>query len=282
MDLFYSNVHFDSERRLWQWCSARLRRRWQRDTICPFGILMGLTLSALDYEGEAEEETSRRVKLGGEALTHDRVGELMDTFPADLLDLALFQSDTIQPLNLDDIRARFCRNERLDDITKMTIARETGYGDSWVDEGLHPSSLIAEWSRCFNALKNALKNRLRQETEKLEATKCALLDLVDLPKIHARFREEARVYCVRRTPKDILNLATRAKLLDAYKRFCLTADPAELPEMIWRLISPGVREAIERAGHSTDDVIVDFLSFDADETRDALLQGWQSQRPRLP
>ena len=26
----------------------------------------------------------------------------------------------------------------------------------------------------------------------------------------------------------------------------------------------GVRDAIERAGHSTDDVIVDFLSFDAD------------------
>ena len=87
---------------------------------------------------------------------------------------------------------------------------------------------------------------------------------------------------MRPTPKDILNLATRAKLLNAYKRFCLAAEPAELPELIRGMISPGVRDAIERAGHSTDDVIVDFLGFDADDTREALLQGWQSQRPRLP
>lgn len=284
MDPYFSNLRLDSERMVWKWCSSKLRRQWERErTICPAIILMGLArITASRSEDEEEVVYSVSVAPSCEAvLTQDRITDFMDGYPDNLLELALFESPKLERFSLDDIRGGYCQNSRLDALAKMTMARERRFGPCWLEEGIHATGILEEWDRCFRPLKSALQHRFCNEKEKLEARRQALLGLIDLNEIAARIRDLSRPNPTR-TPRGLLNLASRLKLLDAYESVDDSADIDEAIETLYRTITPGVRDAIERSGYSTEEVLVDFINFDLDETRDSLFAVGNSPRPRLP
>jgi hypothetical protein len=107
----------------------------ERAVKCPVAIAMGLA----EFEvGQSEDEDVLSLTVhpfGTSKLALEDINQAVDLRPANLLELALFESRTIRPVYLDDIRAEYCHNDRLDAIAKITMARERRFGDAWVEEG---------------------------------------------------------------------------------------------------------------------------------------------------
>jgi hypothetical protein len=279
-DLFSANIRLDHERSVWLWCSWKLRPQWERVVKCPVAIAMGLAELEVS-QSEDEGVASLTVHPFGTAkLTLEDITLAMDMRPDNLLELALFESMPTPPVYLDDIRAEYCHNERLDAISKLTMAREKRFGDSWFEEGYHPRTLLAEWAMGFNPLREALKRRFLDERKKLERMRREIVGAVDLDEL--RNRMKAAISMVRETPSGLLNLITRRRLLDACERASGELDMEELFGLLYEQLSPGIKDSIERAGYSVEQTIVDFLGFDTCERREDLQRKRDFRRPRLP
>jgi hypothetical protein len=147
--------------------------------------------------------------------------------------------------------------------------------------GIHPRALLAEWAVGFNPLREALKERFLGERKKLETMRREIVGAVDLAELRNRIKA-AQTPRIRETPRELLNLITRRKLLDACEQASGELEMEDLFELLYEQLSPGIVDAIERAGYSVAQTIVDFLGFDTCERREDLQRKRDFRRPRLP
>jgi hypothetical protein len=102
--------------------------------------------------------------------------------------------------------------------------------------------------------------------------------------LDAGYREMAssKALRVRRTPRYLLNLATRLKLRNLADQVRMTMDLDELFDLLLAAIPEPVVEAIERDGYDPVDVIEDCVNHDMRLPRISLLGLDPWLRPRLP
>jgi len=108
-----------------------------------------------------------------------------------------------------------------------------------------------------------------------------IVGAVDLAELRNRIKA-AQTPRIRETPRELLNLITRRKLLDACEQASGELEMEDLFELLYEQLSPGIVDAIERAGYSVAQTIVDFLGFDTCERREDLQRKRDFRRPRLP
>lgn len=277
LERFEENMRFGSQRIVWQWCSRLLRPAWERQIYGRIDILSGI---APVFGFTSKELHSIGVTiLSGISFTREFILNAMDGDPATFLYLGLCG------IELEDIRERFCVNRHLDAVSKMTLARERRYGDAWTEEGLHPVTLIMGWESAFRPLKEALTLRFVHHVDRLTELLAELIPGSELDEhFDAGYREMAssRTRKLRRTPRNLLNLATRLKLRNLTDQARKTMNSDELVEFLLAAIPEPVVDVIERAGHETLEVIGDFLYHDMRLTRESLLALDRLRRPRLP
>lgn len=256
------NLVFDSQRQVWRWSSALLRRGWESEVWQPFDIQIGLDQFVL------HDQLSRK-------LTLDIIGEMTERRPAVLLALALRSPE----IDLSYIRRRYSKNVRMDEIAKSTAAREDRFGEDWIRDGFHPTSLVTEWTRLYIPLKAALLDCFLEKTERLQVE----IDALAVQSIENMNAIEAGLLMPgeRRAPREILSALTRLRLRNAYEQ----GDDDDLANMIGLLsdvLTPAVKKHVLESGYSAEDVVLDFLFHDARHSRDGLFCGPKTPRPRLP
>jgi hypothetical protein len=88
MDLYYRNVRFHSQRRVWQWCSSLLRPNWEQVVYPPLSALMGISGTA---EGDEDTHVEMELFISGtdvfakEALNNEKIARPMGSEPPDPL-----------------------------------------------------------------------------------------------------------------------------------------------------------------------------------------------------
>ena len=259
------NLRFGSERRVWAWCSDLLRPRWESDAWEPFDIQVGL---------------DQFLCPAGDDLCHKPlsavIAKIMERRPAVLLALALRSSE----IDLGDVRKKYGNNVRLDQIGKMTAAREERFGEDWFSDLYHPSDLIREWGQLFIPLKTALFNRFLGQKERLqtEIHTLAVQSIENMNVIEAALLIRGE----RRAPRTILNESMRLQLRKIYGQRSGRISMAHMMDILADTLPSGLKAHITASGYSTEDVVVDFLFHDVDERTPLLGDRTGSIRPHLP
>jgi hypothetical protein len=279
MDERYNrNVEIDNLLNAWEWCSRRLRVKWQRNPRIRNDCFIGLTCALLDEDSISGPTLIRSMDLprhheefSKPLLNKKKLRIFWKVKPDALLELCLGcytkTSPLIRPLN--QLRSTFQNNLILDDLAKKMRSREKRFGSEWFVEGHHPESEFRVLKEEMRPLWKELKDLIFKNQSAIEEL---LLEL--LPQ-GWQFREIPASWLVRKTPEKLLNRATRLKLWqvaqDILDRKLGHREKLEaLCHALYRKITPATRAVIEAQGYTVDNVVDDMLNFDMRKSRDEI------------
>ena len=277
LDTFEEKMRFASQRIVWQWCSRVLRPAWERQTFGRIDILLGIA-PALGFSSDDLDSFGVNI-LSGIPLSEQGIRSIVNDDPATILYLAL------QGVALDDIPEQFRINRHMDKISKLTIARERQYSDGWTQDGLCPTSYIAGWQEGFHPLEEALTLRLIENKDRLTRLLADIIPGLEIDEqIELRFHRyiNLKTKKLRRTPKGLLNMATRLKLKKVVDHARTSQQFDKVFDSLLAALPDALIDVIERAGHTPFDVIADFVNHDMRTNRQSFFCLDRQPRPRLP
>lgn len=280
MRLFDRNLCFEAERIVWQWCSSLLRPAWERRRFERIDVLLAVA-PAFGYSSE------QLVKLGvgilsGVTFTQEIIERTIARDPMTLLYIALSQGEQVSAIGLEDIRERYCVNRALDSMAKLSLATERRYGEGWTEEGFHRSDMLLQWELGFYPLRSALKERFISQMDQLTALLAEIVPGEEVAEyLHNMVALSGKIR-LRKTPPDLLNLATRLKLRNLTDRARNSDDVIHVLETVLGAIPKSLADAISRAGYDPFDVADDVVMHDMWIERPLLLRLDRRPRPRLP
>lgn len=273
---FDRNRLFAETRSVWEWCSAALRSGWLSHARHRNDCLLGIAYGVDRWHARAGISMYDIPDIYGkiEGLLLDRTGLSVwwRYQPASLLEMALgsFTPGLSLAEEMETIRAKWEIDPVLDAIAKITLQREKACGEDWRHKAYHPVANLTRFERHIEGLRN--------ELEALFLKNEALLNTM-ARNILAQGWEKGYLPAactVRKTPEGLINKAARFKLwlftqeaLDQGMEGELLA--RHVASRFDRLLSPHVREEMQRAGHTIEDVFDDFLRWDIHKSRQEIL-----------
>lgn len=275
-ETFDRNIEVGDLLEIWEWCSRRLRIKWQRRRKLRNGCFIGLACALSDSEEDsiAPFDLIKGYKsktLPSPLLNSDQVVSFWDAKPVSLLELCLGSYTQTSPLTkpLNRVRSAFQNNPRLDELSKKMRCREKRFGDEWYTEGHHPDREVRLLKREMTPLCERLRDLMAEEPDVV-----GKLALEVLAK-GWQFGEIPASWRVRKTPEQLLNRATRLKLWQAAQKVLSQklGDEAKLEALcqaLYRNITSSIKAAIEAQGYTVDNVVDDMLNFDVRKSREEI------------